>query len=214
MLRPVALLLGLAASTLIVSAVASAHPMSRSDYSVRSAIQLDGDQLEAVVVMEVPFDVVAGELRQDMETARAAKNPSHQAQAVLDAYSRRHWDAMGGGLRVRVNGEVVPGTWGPKDNRLNGKGAVTGGFFLYMVEFTPAAPLKLAGDVSVVIENHGYADKPMVYSAMVVAGKGWRVSLDSSRFALPNAPYNVDDARFWTRDLSLRRLEARFAATP
>ncbi len=208
MLRPVAMV------ALLTASVASAHPMSRVDYSMRAAIQFDGDHLEAVVVMEVPFDVVAADLRAGMEAARSATEPSHQAQQVLDAYSHKVWDQMGQGLRVRVDGQVVPGTWGPKDNRLNGKGAVTGGFFLYMVEFKPSAPLKLDQDVDVVIENWGLADKPMVYSAMVVAGRGWKVTMDSSRVALPNAPYNVDDPRFWTRDLSLRRLEARFVSTP
>lgn len=209
MLRPVAMVVAL-----LTASVAVAHPMSRVDYSMRAAVQVDGDHLEAVVVMEVPFDVVAADLRAGMEAAREANDPSHQAQQVLDAYSHRVWDTMGQGLRVRVDGQVVPGSWGPKDNRLNGKGAVTGGFFLYMVEFRPAAPLRLDGDVDVVIENWGYADKPMVYSAMVVAGGGWKVTMDSSRVALPNAPYNVDDPRFWTRNLSLRRLEARFVTTP
>jgi hypothetical protein len=209
MLRPVALMVGL-----LTASVASAHPMSRVDYSMRTAIQLDGDRLEAVVVMEVPFDVVAADLRAGMEAARSANDPSHQAQQVLDAYSHKVWDQLGQGLRVRVNGQVVPGSWGPKENRLNGKGAVTGGFFLYMVEFKPAAPLQLGPGVDVVVENWGMADKPMVYSAMVVAGRGWTVTMDSSRVALPNAPYNVDDPRFWTRNLSLRRLEARFVAAP
>lgn len=209
MWRAAAVLVGL-----LCAGEAHAHPMSRVDYSMRAAVQLDGDHLEAVVVMEVPFDVVAADLRAGMEAARTAAEPTAQAQQVLDAYSHKVWDQLGQGLRVRVNGQVVPGTWGPKDNRLNGKGAVTGGFFLYMVEFRPAAPLVLGKSVDVVIENWGMADKPMVYSAMVVPGRGWTVTMDSSRIALPNAPYNVDDPRFWTRNLSLRRLEARFAATP
>ena len=70
MKRLLALLVLLVVALAVPSA--QAHPMSRDKYSLRTAVQLTGGKLDAVVVLEVPFDVVTGDVRPDMEKARTA----------------------------------------------------------------------------------------------------------------------------------------------
>lgn len=204
-------------ASLGLSSGASAHPMSREDWSLRTAVQVDADRLDVVVVLEVPFDVVSKELGADMTAARDAADPAASAQKVLDAYTRGHWDRLAAGLKLWVNGEPVSGHWAPKNSRLNGKGAVSAGFFMYIVEFVPDAPWVLGDEVDVMVGNVAYAHAPMVYSAMVVTGTPWQVAWDTARLSLPSGAYNVDDPRFWVRDVRLRALRAhvvRVAPTP
>ncbi|MCB9679928.1 MAG: hypothetical protein H6733_00525 [Alphaproteobacteria bacterium] len=199
---------------LAVGTVAAAHPMSRDKWSLRTAVQIADGKLDAIVVLEVPFDVVTKDLKADMDAARAAPDASKAAQQVLDAYTKAHWDRLGKGLTLQIDGKKVAGSWKPRDNRLNGKGAVTGGFFMYIVEFVPDAPLTLGTPVTITIDDAGYADVDMVYSAMVVAGDGWTVEDNSAAKLLPATPYDINNPAFWVADPALRHLAARFARTP
>lgn len=198
----------------LVGVRAEAHPLSRDQWSLRSAVQLAGEKLDAVVVLEVPFAVVAQELKPDLDAARKAPNAAQAAEAAITTYAGRHWEAMAKGLTLTVDGRRVAGTWKPSANRLNGKGAVEGGFFLYIVEFVATSPPVLDGDVTVVVDNKGYPDKPMVYSAMVHAGTGWKVASNSAARLLPSRPYDLNAADFWVADPALRRVEARFVKAP
>ncbi|MCA9572016.1 MAG: hypothetical protein KC656_29460 [Myxococcales bacterium] len=197
------------------SAVAWAHPLSKTNYSLRTAIQVEGETADVVVVLEVPFSVVTEDLKGDLEKAREAAAPAKAAQDVLDAYTQRHWAQLAKGLTLTVDGEAVPGAWKPRANRLNGKGAVSGGFFLYIVEFVPAGgALPLDDDVTFVVDNQGYQGLPMVYSAMVVSGKGWKVAHSSASALLPDRPYDLNAPDFWVEDPALRHLVARYTRTP
>lgn len=209
-MRFLALLLGLG-----IAGVAEAHPMSRDQWSLRTAVQLVADKLDAVVVLEVPFDVVAKALKPGLDAARAQGQAAPAAaDAVIQGYAKQHFDTLARHLTLTVDGKPVPGTWRPSANRLNGKGAVEGGFFLYIVEFAPAGTPKLDDDVTLVVDDKAYPDAPMVYSAMVVAGTGWKVVSNSAAKLLPTRPYDLNAPDFWVSDPSLRRVEARFQRTP
>ena len=200
-----ALLLG------VLGGPAEAHPMSRDKYSLRTAVRLSTSQLDAVVVLEVPMDVVTSALRARIDAATAA---STEARAVVDAYSAAQWQAMAAGLSLTIDGQAVPGRWLPREDRFNGKGAVSEGFFMYIVEFRPDGPLRLDGDVTVRVVNKGFTEVPMVYSAWVLAGDGWTLASSSAQRALPGRAYDLNDPAFWVEDPSLRTVEARFVAAP
>lgn len=198
-----------------VSGAAHAHPMSRDQWSLRTAVQLVADKLDAVVVLEVPFDVVAKALKPGLDAARSQGQAAPTAaDAVIQGYAKQHFDTLAKHLTLTVDGRSVPGAWRPSANRLNGKGAVEGGFFLYIVEFVPSGPLPLDADVTLVVDDRAYLDAPMVYSAMVVAGTGWKVVSSSAAKLLPARPYDLNAPDFWVADPALRRVEARFQRTP
>ncbi len=193
---------------------AGAHPMSRDAWSLRTAVQLAGEKLDVVVVMEVPFAVVAGDLRPALDEARKAPNAALAAEAAVTAYAQRHFSALGKALTVRLNGAPLAGTWRASANRLNGKGAVEGGFFLYIVEFVPKSPPVLGSAVRIEVDNAAYPDPTMVYSVMVHAGSGWSVSQNSAAKLLPSRPYDLNAPDFWVSDPALRKLDARFVKAP
>ena len=64
---------------LAVGTVAAAHPMSRDKWSLRTAVQIADGKLDAIVVLEVPFDVVTKDLKADMDAARAAPDATSGA---------------------------------------------------------------------------------------------------------------------------------------
>lgn len=193
---------------------AGAHPLSRDQWSLRSAVQLADQKLDVVVVLEVPFAVVAKDLKPMLDAARQAPNAAQAAEQVITDYAKKHWDALGKACTLTVDGKKVAGAWRASSNRLNGKGAVEGGFFLYIVEFAPSAPLVLDGDVTIVVDDKAYLDAPMVYSAFVHAGAGWKVASNSAAKLLPARPYDLNAPDFWVSDPALRRLEARFVKAP
>ena len=196
------------------SAQALAHPMSRDKWSLRTAVQLAGDKLDALVVLEVPFDVVSADLKAGLDEARASENPARSAQQVLDGYAKKHWDQLAAGLTLTVNGAPVEGAWTPRNNRMNGKGAANGGFFMYIVEFVPQTPFVWDTAVDIGVKNTGYSEPPMVYSAMVVAGEGWRVEKNSTVDLLPKRPYDLNAKDFWIADPALREVSVRYAPEP
>lgn len=199
---PVVGLLGLALA-------AEAHPLSKDKYSFRTALRLDGAELDAVVVLEVPFDVVRVDVAEAMKAAKTSDDPAGAAEAVLDGYRDAQFAAIADGLRLTVDGEAVPGRWVPRDNRLNGKASVAGGFFMYIVEFQPKGALELDDDVTVRVDNQGYPEAPMVYSAMVLSGEGWSLASQEPD-VLPDGPYDLNDPRFWVEDPRLRKVGARW----
>lgn len=192
---------------------AHAHPMSRDKYSLRTALRLQdtggAPELEAVVVLEVPFQVVMGALEEELKAARASDEGRAAAKRVLDGHSEDVWAKMASQLTITVDGKPLEGSWGPQDSRFNGKGAVTEGFFIYIVEFTPT-DLTLDEDVTVQVTNRGWTDVPMVYSAMVLDGPPWTAVDHSLEGVLPDKPYDLNDPAFWLEDESLRMVTVRY----
>lgn len=190
-------------------AVADAHPLARDRYSLRAALRLDGDRVDALVVLEIPFDVVVKSLGGELQ-ASGVDPASASAREARDAWTASVWKRLADGLVLTVDGVVPAGAWAPSDNRYNGKGVASEGFFLYVVEFRPAGPITLDGDVTLDLVNTGWTDAPMSYSAVVMPGKGWTVTEHSLSGVLPDRPYDLNDPAFWVDDPGLRALRARF----
>lgn len=190
-------------------ASASAHPLSRELFSFRTALRLDGDRLDALVVLEIPFDVVMAGLRERLGTDKPALDDP-ASRAAVDAWNQRIWEKMADGLLLVADGQIVPGRWKPSGSRYNGQGAVTEGFFLYVVEFEAAAPLPESTSHTVRVTNIGWPDAPMAWSGVVFPGAGWTVTQSSTTGILPDRPYALDDAAFWVADPSLRTVEGRW----
>lgn len=197
------LVAGIVAWGLAGSAVA--HPLSRDQWSLRTAVRLAGDDAQVVVVLEVPFDVVGRAVRE----ARAA-DPDTPVDRLLEAYGHAMLERLAAEVRLTVDGQPVPGAFGPKEHPLNGRGSASGGFFTWIVEFTPTGAWPLDGDVVVQVVHQDFADVGIVYSAFVDGGSGWRVAEDSSKAVLPEGTYRMDDPAFWSADPRLRTLRARF----
>lgn len=199
---------------LLVSVVADAHPLSRDRYSLRTALRLDADKLDALVVLEIPFDKVMAELKTGLDAAGTTAQSGAPAREVLDAYTAGVWKELGEGLILLADGRPVPGTWAPADSRYNGKGAVTEGFFIYIVEFKPTAPWAFGPGVSLQVLDANWPSAPMAYSAYVEAGKGWKVAYSSAARSLPDKPYDLNDPAFWVDDPAMRVLSVRFERAP
>lgn len=189
----------------VALAVALAHPAARDRYSLRAALRLDGDRLDALVVLEIPYDTVV------KEVAAQAEGTAFEAR---DAHTRGVWDALGAALVLTVDDRPVPGAWRPSDSRYNGKGSPTEGFFLYVVQFEPAAPVVLGDAVSVRVTNTGWLAEPMTYSAMVMPGAGWTVVRSSLEGLLPDRAYDLNDPAFWIDDARLRDVSVTFGRRP
>jgi hypothetical protein len=196
--------------------LAVAHPMSRDRYSLRAALRMDGDRLSALVVLEVPFDVVMASLKADVDATDIARvgpdglPAAEDARRLLDTHNATIWRQLGEGLILVANGAPVPGAWGPSDSRFNGKGSVTEGFFMYVIEFRAAEGWSAPADLDLTLYDAAWPDVPMSYSAYVEAGRGWAVRSNSAAAALPARPYDLNDPAFWVDDPALRVLRVRF----
>lgn len=184
---------------------APAHPLSKDTWSLRTAVRVRGDAVEALAVLEVPFDVVGAAVRQ----ARAA-DPDTPASVHLEAVSAGYLLELAAQARVEVDGVAVPGAWVAKDHPMNGRGSASEGFFTYLVTFAPAGAWPLDDDVTVRIAHTGFADAPMVYSVFAVGEAGWTVRAHSAQGILPDGPYRIDEPAFWSDDARLRAFEGRF----
>jgi hypothetical protein len=187
------------------------HPMSRDAYSLRNAVKLGPDGLQAVVILEVPADVVMGSLLEDFEGGATGEELDEQvARAKVRRWNEGQWDLMGAGLKVFVNGEEAPGEWGALRSDANGKGGE--GFFVYMVGFRPkskAAPIWDFGDEATIeIRNTIYPDKPMFLSALVSYGDGWTIGSNSAKDVIGEKAEVPDltNPDAWSEDPSLRTL--------
>jgi hypothetical protein len=198
----------------LLCALALAHPLSRDRYSLRTAVRVEADRTDVLVVLEIPFDVVMKDVRAGLDAAGVSAEGGAPAREVLDRYNQSVWRRLADGLLLLVDGQPVAGSWVPSSNRYNGKGAVTEGFFVYIVEHRPAAPLALGPEPSITVVNTAWPDAPMAYSAYVAAGPGWTVASSSAARLLPERPYDLNDASFWVDDAALRLLTARFRRAP
>jgi|GEM_PF-4019781 len=204
---------------LLLPAFASAHPMSRDQWSLRHAMKLDAGGLTAVVVLEIPDQMVVDELKAAEAIAQAGvqagtdkRSPSELRRDLVDAQRKEQWKLLGRGVSLTVNGKPVDVAFTPHDTPANGR--AMSGFFLYIVSVKlPADHPALAGEtVAAVLQDDAYPVPPMVFSALVKGGDDWLPTFDSSTavFGDDRGSGLPDDPRSWSDDKSLRRLEAKW----
>jgi hypothetical protein len=206
--------------SLLLPAAAGAHPMSRDQWSLRHAVKLDGGGLTAVVVLEIPDQIVVEELKAaeqlaklKVEAGQDPRTPSELRRALVQEQRKEQWKLLAEGCSLTVNGSKVDVPFTPHDTPANGRAMA--GFFLYIVsvELGPEHKLLQGQDeVVAVIQDDAYPTPPMVFSALVKDGDGWATTYDSSAavFGEDRGSGLPDDPRSWSEDQSLRRLEARW----
>lgn len=191
---------GMLAASPLLTRSAIAHPFETDLYSLRTMVKIaDSGQMTALVVLEVPMQVVLGGL--DVQEGDSQR----KQQKALEDWNTSTWDKMAEGLTLTVDGEPVKGTWRPIEHPTNGKGAE--GFFVYLVGFDLQQELPKEGYV-LRIENRSYPDKPMVYSGSATAQGPWELVRDSSRDALGDqVDTPLSNPGRWSKDPAMRDIE-------
>jgi hypothetical protein len=195
---------------------AMAHPLSRDAWSLRNAVKLGPDGVQAVVIMEVPADVVMAALREDFEgEATGEELDETVARAQVRRWNEGLWQDMARGLELRIDGQLAPGEWSPLRSDANGKGGE--GFFVYMVGFRPKraqSPIwKLGDEVTIELRDTIAPEEPMFLTALVATDGPWTVKASSAEAVLGDqagAP-DLDDPEAWSEDPSLRTLTVTFS---
>lgn len=172
---------------LLLPALAVAHPLGRDEYSLRAGIEADGDGLRVVVMGEIPMaEVITG-----LGRLAEGKPPTRAHQ---QAWTRARLDELAASQTLTVDGQALSPTWTPSASAFNGR--ALDGFFVYVIE-TRVPAEKLDRDVTVVLQDQAWPDKPMVYHNQARASDGWTVASSTA----------TDD---WTEDAGQRTLTVRF----
>jgi hypothetical protein len=209
----------LVVAALCLAGPAMAHPLSRDAWSLRNAVKLGPDGVQAVVILEVPADVVMAALRADFEgEATGEELDETVARARVRRWNEDQWSDMARGLELRIDGQVAPGEWSPLRSDANGKGGE--GFFVYVVGFRPKqkrSPIWDLGDeVTLELRDTIAPDAPMFLTAMVATDGPWAVETNSADSVLGrgNSTPDLDDPESWSEDPSLRTLTVTFVRRP
>lgn len=173
--------------SILLSSSALAHPMGRSDYSLRTGVEADKDGVRLVVMGEIPVPVV-------IEALGRQANGQRPTPDQITAYTTARQQELMASQTVTVDGQALPVDWVSSPSALNGR--AIDGFFVYVVQ--ARIPLaKLDEDATIVIADAAWPEAPMVYDADVRARSPWSL-IESS------APTD------WTADPSARTIRARF----
>lgn len=194
---------------LLMPTLAQAHPLSRGNYSLRTALRVSDQKLDAIVILEIPTGVIADAIKSPIAQLGAAPTTEDRMN-VLGEYKDAQFQALAAGLTLTVNGQSYGGRWLPRPSVYNGAASASDGFFMYIVEFHPETPLPTGDTLNVTLLNQTYPNAPMVYSAQVLPGTGWLVKSSSASEVLPNEPYDINDPKFWVEDPSLRNIKVTF----
>lgn len=195
---------------------AMGHPMSRDIWSLRNALKLGTGGVQAVVILEIPADVVMAALLEGFEgEATGEELEESVARARVRRWNSDRFDEMARGLELLVNGQVAPGEWGPLKSDANGKGGE--GFFVYMVGFRPkqkgGAVWDFGDEVTLELRDTIAPDKPMVLTALVATDGPWKIETNSARAVLGDKAEipDLDNPDAWKEDPSLRTLTVTFS---
>ncbi|MEC8276771.1 MAG: hypothetical protein VX026_03580, partial [Myxococcota bacterium] len=155
------------------STSALAHPFSKEEYSLRTALKVSEKGLVPLVALEVPIPIALKEIGAD------TTDPTEVKKRKIRAYNERQWDTLAENLSFTVDGSPLKGQWLAIDHPANGKAAE--GFFVYMVSFQFTETPNLKDGSTIVIHNAAYPDSPMVYTASATANTPWTVASSTSK---------------------------------
>lgn len=180
---------------------AAAHPFDADFYSSRALVKGGPDGVSVVVAVEVPTRTI---LEQFLELYG---DPSQLDESSDDLFRQRQFDQLGRELRLRVAGRRLPGEWRPVAGEANGRGTDT--FFLYLLEFVPDDPEKLAAErLEMRIDMEVFPREFIYLSAEVEIEAPWQVisnSADSILSASDDELFDPETGR-WSVDPRLRRV--------
>ncbi len=192
--------------SLLVAGPAAAHPFGTKFHSMRHELRMGEQGLEAVVILEVPTQVV---LRIYQSRYAEAEISTQDAEADFLAW----WCArLGEGLALTVDGQPAPGRWEAADHPSNGRGAEK--FFVYLLSFRFEGPVPSGTQVEVGLSNASLPKAKMYYSSFAEASGAWRVDSNSARDLIgdrADAAEVSEDPTAWTRDEAARSLKVVFA---
>ena len=189
----------LMAALLAFSTTAQAHPFSKEEYSLRTALKVSDKGLVPLVALEVPIPIALKEIGAD------TTDPTEVKKRKIRAYNELQWNTLAQNLSFTVDGTPMKGDWLAIDHPANGKAAE--GFFVYMVSFQFKDAPDLKNGSTIVIHNAAYPDSPMVYTASATASPPWSVTSSSSKDILGEGEQaELTDPSRWSTDAALRTL--------
>lgn len=188
---------------LALAVPASAHPLGKTSHSLYGALRVGGGTVSAVVILEVPRDVVLKDVQARIDAGTGRRK-------ALKEHDQARFETLASGLTLQIGGQPAEVTWRPLDTPSNGK--VVDDFFMYWIGAEVDAPT--ADTVQVSLTNTSYGDVDMVYSGSVQARGGWTVTANSAADVLGADPSTMDrmDPKAWTDDARLRTLSGTWAA--
>ncbi len=199
---------------IVLAEAAAAHFFWPTFHSAKSAISLDEEGLEAVVVLEVPtIELVADFKEFYADVDLLAEIEAGGFEALEDKYRDARLESFAKELILEIDGRSPAGSWRPVDTPINGKG--TEGFFVYMLEFAFAEAPELAERVRVRVLNKAFPDLEVVMANVAEAGGAWEVAESSipPREELPDLPPGAmvdEELGLWTMDPAKRDLQVVF----
>ena len=98
-----------------------AHPFNTTDFSLRTAIEVNDKEVHTVVIAEVPTGVVLRDLAKGLGMNEGFTR--EKVNNMLADYNVRMWTYLASETSVSLNGNQVNPDWRPVDNAANGKAA-------------------------------------------------------------------------------------------
>lgn len=190
---------------LMLSRTAQAHPFSKEEYSLRTALKVSDKGLVPLVALEVPIPIALKEIGAD------TTDPTEVKKRKIRAYNELQWNTLAENLSFTVDGEAQKGNWLAIDHPANGKAAE--GFFVYMVSFQFDAPPNIKDQSTIVIHNAAYPDSPMVYTASATATAPWTVLSSTAKDILgAGEQAELTAPERWSTDAALRTLTVKVSS--
>lgn len=184
-----------------------AHPFSKEEYSLRTALKVSEKGLVPLVALEVPIPIALKEIGAD------TTDPTEVKKRKIRAYNELQWNTLAENLSFTVDGNPMKGQWLAIDHPANGKAAE--GFFVYMVSFQFETSPDLKDGSTIVIHNASYPDSPMVYTASATASPPWSVASSTAQEILGEGENSeLTDPKRWSEDSRLRTLTVTVQSRP
>ncbi|MEO1084906.1 MAG: hypothetical protein AAFY88_11745, partial [Acidobacteriota bacterium] len=165
---PLLALLGLAAG---LAPITWAHSFERSFASARYAERLDAENLEVLVVVEMPSLDVLGDFRRFLRD-----HPDASDEENTERFRIQQLDEIAASFTLHLDGEAVEQAWRPVEHPANGLGDTD--FFVYMIEHRRPAPRDRRLELE--LDNQLHPAKVVFMSSRAEASGGWRVLEDSA----------------------------------
>ncbi len=190
---------------LLLGPEAWAHPYGSKFHSMRHELRLGERDVEAVVVLEVPTQVV---LRAYQKRYSHAEISTEDAERDFLSW----WcGRLTEGLSLTVDGQPAKGRWQQADHPSNGRGGEE--FFVYIVRFAfDEAPAQDRA-VELVLDNASLPKARTYFSAYAQADAPWRVATNSARELIggkADVEEVSEDPAAWTQDEAARSLRVVF----
>ena len=184
----------------LLGSVAMAHPFSKDEYSLRTAVRISDKGITPLVALEVPFAKALEEIDAKPDESKKVKLKK------IEKYTKKQWEILAENLTFTIDGKKVKGKWQAIKHPANGKGAE--GFFVYLVSFKAKKKILPTDGSVIVIENQAYPDVPMVYTGSAKAIEPWVIVTSTPKTILgEHEAKDLADPDRWSTDAGLRKME-------